>query len=109
MVHHIPFDRGSRFTFLQESMINVQDCVELGLSCANVCKFLDRGLKGRRLDELSQPMLDAIEQLTRYAKTPFLPRAICSLIARPQNCGRDSEDCQAGWAKYDFSNLPRKG
>ena len=58
------FDHGSRFTPLQESMINKQDCVELGLSCANVCGALDRGLKGRRLDELSQSVHQAIQQLT---------------------------------------------
>ena len=45
-------------------MNNKQDCVELGLSCADVCKALDRGLKGRRLDDLSQSVLDGIEQLT---------------------------------------------
>ena len=55
---------GFRFTFSQESMINAQDCVDLGLSCANVCKVLDRGLKGRRLDELSPSVLEATEQLT---------------------------------------------
>jgi hypothetical protein len=52
------------FTFLQESMINEQDCVDLGLSCADVCKALDRGLEGKQLDELSQSVLEAIQQLT---------------------------------------------
>ena len=45
-------------------MMNEQDCVELGLSCADVCKALDRGLKGRRLDELSPSVLEAIQQFT---------------------------------------------
>ena len=53
-----------RFTSLQESMINEQDCVDLGLSCADVCKALDRGLKGRRLEKLSQSVFEAIQQLT---------------------------------------------
>ena len=44
--------------------MNEQDCVELGLSCADVCKALDRGLKGRQLDELSPSVLEAIQQLT---------------------------------------------
>ena len=52
-----------RFTLLQESMTNAQDCVDLGLSCADVCKALNRGLKGRRLNELSQSVLEAIQQL----------------------------------------------
>lgn len=45
-------------------MANKQDYVDLGLSCASVCKALDRGLDGGRLGELSQPVLGAIEQLT---------------------------------------------
>ena len=45
-------------------MINEIDYVELGLSCANICKALDRGMDGRRLDELSRSVCDAISQLT---------------------------------------------
>jgi hypothetical protein len=44
--------------------MNKTDYVDLGLACADVCKVLDRGMKGRRADELSQPVLEAIEQLT---------------------------------------------
>jgi hypothetical protein len=45
-------------------MANELDYVELGLSCAEVCDALDQGLKGRRLEDLSQPVLRAIGQLT---------------------------------------------
>ena len=45
-------------------MVNDQDYVELGLTCADVCQALDRGLKGRGLDELSQSVLGAIGKLT---------------------------------------------
>ena len=45
-------------------MVNKTDYVELGLACTNVCKALDRGLNGRRLDELSGPVREAIVQLT---------------------------------------------
>ena len=45
-------------------MVNKTDYVELGLACADVCRALDRGVNGRRLDELSQPVFEAIEQLT---------------------------------------------
>ena len=45
-------------------MANDQDYVELGRSCANVCQVLHRGLKGRRLDELKQAVLEAIGELT---------------------------------------------
>jgi hypothetical protein len=53
-----------RFTFIQDSMVNDQAYVELGLNCADVCKPLARGLNGRRLDELSESVLEAIAQLT---------------------------------------------
>ena len=46
-------------------MANKADYVELGLACADVCKALDRGMNGRRLDELSPPVREAIEQLVR--------------------------------------------
>ena len=45
-------------------MANRTDFVELGLACAEVCKTLDRGMNGRRMDELSQSVFEAIEQLT---------------------------------------------
>ena len=45
-------------------MINKADYVELGLACADVCRALDRGVNGGRVDKLSQPVLEAIGQLT---------------------------------------------
>ena len=54
----------SEFTCDQDSMANKADYVELGLTCANVCKALDRGMNGKRLDEISQSVSDAITQLT---------------------------------------------
>ena len=45
-------------------MSNDQDYVELGRSCAGVCQTLYRRLKGRRVDELTQTVLDAIGDLT---------------------------------------------
>jgi len=45
-------------------MVNKVDYVELGLVCADVCKTLARGTDGRRVEQLSQSVLDAIEQLT---------------------------------------------
>ena len=49
---------------LQDSMADEEDYVNLGRSCADVCKALERGLEGRRPDELSPSVLGAIEQLT---------------------------------------------
>jgi hypothetical protein len=53
-----------RFTFVQDSMANKKDYVELGKSCGRVCQALDRGLDGRQLDELSRSVLEAIGELT---------------------------------------------
>ena len=49
-------------------MTNKTDYVDLGLACADVCNALDRGMKGRRADEFSQSVLEAIEQLTTSVK-----------------------------------------
>ena len=49
---------------MQDSMINEADYVELGLACADVCTALDRGLNGKRLDELDNSVCEAINQLT---------------------------------------------
>jgi hypothetical protein len=45
-------------------MVDDREYVDLGISCADVCKALDRGLDGRRLDDLNRSVLKAIEQLT---------------------------------------------
>ena len=45
-------------------MANKLDYVELGLACADVCRALDRGMNGKGVDELSQSVYQAIEQLT---------------------------------------------
>lgn len=49
---------------MQDSMINDTEYVELGLVCADVCTALDRGLIGKRLNELSGSVCEAINQLT---------------------------------------------
>ena len=55
----------SRLMCNQDSMANESDYVELGLACADVCKALHRGMNGKTLDDLSQSVREAIEQLTR--------------------------------------------
>ena len=45
-------------------MINQVDYVELGLACANVCSVLDRGLNGKKLNDLNNSVCEAINQLT---------------------------------------------
>ena len=56
--------RCSRFTCSQDSMTNTLDYVELGLFCADICRALDRGMNGKKLDDLNQSVCDAINQLT---------------------------------------------
>ena len=51
---------------IQDFTLNTrfEDYIDLGIYCADVCKALDRGLDGRRLDDLSPSALGAIQQLT---------------------------------------------
>jgi len=45
-------------------MTNEGDYVDLALTCASVCTALNRGLSGKRLDELNASVCEAIKQLT---------------------------------------------
>jgi hypothetical protein len=49
-------------------MVENLDYVELGLSCADVCRALDRGIKGKKPTEPSQSVYDAINQLTLWVE-----------------------------------------
>jgi len=44
--------------------MNEEDYVDVALTCANVCAALDRGLRGKRLNELNTSVCEAIKQLT---------------------------------------------
>ena len=45
-------------------MANEQDFVDLGLSCADICKALKRGMGETKFEDLSKTVRDAINQLT---------------------------------------------
>ena len=45
-------------------MADELDYVELGFSCADICKVLERGVDGKTLSDLSQSVYNAINQLT---------------------------------------------
>ena len=45
-------------------MANDQGYVDLGLSCADICKALKRGMGDKKLEDLSKSVRDAINQLT---------------------------------------------
>ena len=53
-----------RLTFLQDSMSNEQEYIDLGLYCADICRSLDRGMGGKGLDDLNQSVREAVNQLT---------------------------------------------
>ena len=55
-------------------MANKSDYVELGLACANVCKALDRGMNGKKLDDLNESVREAINELTMWVEP-----VMCSL------------------------------
>jgi hypothetical protein len=45
-------------------MANKQEYLEFGLNCSEACEVLSRGLNGRRLEDLSQSVLEGIQRLT---------------------------------------------
>ena len=45
-------------------MANKTEYVELGLACAGVCEALKRGMDGKKLDELSPSVREAMNQFT---------------------------------------------
>ena len=49
-------------------MVNENEYVELGLACADVCEALSRGMNGKRLEDLSQSVREAINKLTTWVK-----------------------------------------
>ena len=49
----------------QDETIEEARCVELGLTCAEICRALDRGTNGRQQETLGSSILEAIERLKR--------------------------------------------
>ena len=54
-------------------MINETDYVELGLTCADICNALAQGMEGRRLNDLSQSVCNAITKLMVWVKSGCEP------------------------------------
>ena len=61
---------GFQLTFLQDSMSNKQDYLELGLNCADICTALVQGMNvnGKQPRHLSRSVRDAISHLTMWVK-----------------------------------------
>jgi hypothetical protein len=49
-------------------MSNEADYIELGLACADICTALDRGMHGKKMDDLNQSVCEAIKQLTTWVR-----------------------------------------
>ena len=91
-------------------MINELDYVELGLSCADVCRTLDRRTSGKKQDELSLSVYDAINKLTLWVKSTICISNRPLKSSRPQDGGRYSEKAsQMGQTERDTSTISREG
>ena len=55
--------RDCELTHIQDTMVDEQDYVELGLSCIDICEALGRGMCEKKLDDLSESVCDAINRL----------------------------------------------
>ena len=53
---------------VQDTVINEQDYLELGLDCADICRTLDRVTGGKNQDDLSQSMCKEMDQLILWVK-----------------------------------------
>ncbi|KAF9643833.1 hypothetical protein BDM02DRAFT_3191163 [Thelephora ganbajun] len=80
-------------TKITGSMIDEQDYVELGLYCADICQALDRGTNGRRPDEFSQSLGEAINQLT----AKVIERDSRRNAAPPFPHARNNKEMIAAW------------
>ena len=57
--------RRSGLKHIQDKLANEQDWVDLGIPCTDVCDVLRRGTGGKRTDELSESVRNAITGLGR--------------------------------------------
>ena len=48
----------------QDTMVNEQGFIKLGLFCVDICEALKRGIGEKRLDDLNKSVRGAINQLT---------------------------------------------
>ena len=49
---------------MQDSVVNEAEYVDLALACADICQVLERVINGRGMDQPSQPVSKAVDQLT---------------------------------------------
>ena len=99
----------SRFTPSQDSMINELDCTELGLSCTEVCRTLDRGTNGKKQDELSPSAYDTMNQLMLWVEPTIWISNRPLTFSQSQDGGRYSDEAnQVGQTECDISTFLRE-
>ena len=81
-----------RLTYKQDTVANKQDYVDLGLSCADICKALERGMDGKKLGDLSSSVCDAINQLTTWVQLATHLLSIRLLRSESQDCCKNSRE-----------------
>ena len=59
---------GFQVMSLQETIANEQHYTELGLNSADISGALDQGTSGKKLDDLSQSVCEAVNQLTTWVE-----------------------------------------
>ena len=91
----------------QDFMANKEGYVELGLHCADICKAIDRRMNGKRLDDLSRSVCEAINQLTTWVQLDlygFVHPPMTRLITEPLRRSRGRPQNRVGAAAFpDFS------
>ncbi|KAF9787213.1 hypothetical protein BJ322DRAFT_1186751 [Thelephora terrestris] len=97
---HDAFDSASALlTAIRDSDIDREDFAQLGYSCADVCRALERGLDGTPTDELSPSVFRAIEHLTTTVtkiQKKVVKRGKQSAASRMLNTKKD-KDAIAAW------------
>ena len=78
------------FTHNQDS--EVHEHVELGLFCTDICEELDRCLFGRKMDELTKSVCDAMDRLASWVQLAIYISIRSLRSSRLQDHGRDSEE-----------------
>ncbi|KAF9644519.1 hypothetical protein BDM02DRAFT_935257 [Thelephora ganbajun] len=92
-------------TMIRDSTIDERDYIELESCCANICEALERGMNGRS-DELSKPVLGAIEQLTTTVaeiRKKIVKQGKRNVLSRPFHAKSDKKSI-AIW-KVDLNSI----
>ncbi|KAF9781822.1 hypothetical protein BJ322DRAFT_247645 [Thelephora terrestris] len=101
------YDSASAFlTTIRDSTADEEDYADLGRSCVDVCRALERGLEGSQPDKVSPSILEAIKQLTTTLaaiRKETVNKGKRNMRSRLFN-RKDREDAIAGW-KQDLAGI----